>query len=225
MEETHGTKHLPPTAEIEELFAAQQRKAPELARMDAAARRARLRRIVAYLQEHLGEAQAALQADLRRAPIDTTAEMLMVKSEADFIGRHLERWMRPQRVRPSLLSLGTTSQIRYEPKGNVLILGTWNAPFACNLVPAIGAIAAGNAVILKPSELAPHAAAFLGRMISTLFAPEEVAVVEGGAKRAAELLEHPFNHIYFTGSSAVGRIVMRAAARHLASVTLEMGGK
>jgi aldehyde dehydrogenase (NAD+) len=107
----------------------------------------------------------------------------------------------------------------------VLNLATWNAPIAIGLVPLMGAIAAGNACLLKPSELAPHSARLLAEIVAQAFPPEEFAVIEGGPEVASELLKLPFNHIFFIGGHAVGRLVMRAAAEHFASVTLEMGGK
>lgn len=210
---------------ITALFERQQAHAPTQARTTAAARQAHLRQLVAYLQQHLNAAQAALQADMRRAPLDTTAELLLVKNEADFAIRHLPAWLKPQRVKNSLMSRGTTAWVQYEAKGVTLVIAPWNAPYACTLVPLIGALAAGNTAILKPSEFAPASAAFLRTMIAALFPPQEVAVVEGDATTATALLTLPFNHIYFTGNPTVGRLVMAAAARHLTPVTLELGGK
>ncbi len=211
--------------EINLIFARQQAVAPDAALTTADQRRAGLERLVTYLQTHLAAAQAALHADMRRAPLDTTAELLLVKNEADFAARRLAGWMKPQRVRNSLMSRGTMAWLQYEPKGVVLIIAPWNAPYACSLVPLVGALAAGNCAIVKPSEMAPASAAFLSRMLAELFPPEQVAVVEGDAATATALLNLPFNHIYFTGNPAVGRLVMAAAARHLTPVTLELGGK
>lgn len=210
---------------IQALFAAQRARAPHLALLSAAERAARIRRVVTYLQERQTEFVEALQADLRRAPLDTLAELLIAKNEGSFAIQHLAAWLKPHRVKNALMSQGTTSYTLYEPKGVALILSTWNAPFAISLVPLIGALAAGNAAILKPSELAPHSAELLQRMLESLFPPDEVAVVQGDAATAGQLLALPFDHIYFTGSPAVGKLVMAAAAQHLTSVTLELGGK
>jgi aldehyde dehydrogenase (NAD+) len=123
------------------------------------------------------------------------------------------------------MMLGKKAYIQYEPKGVVLNLSTWNAPLAIGLVPAIAAIAAGNTVLLKPSELAPQSAALLSEIVAAAMPDNEFAVAEGGPEVAEQLLTLPFNHIYYTGGQRVGRIVMRAAAEHFAGVTLEMGGK
>jgi len=115
--------------------------------------------------------------------------------------------------------------VQYEPKGVVLNLATWNAPVAIGLVPLMGAIAAGNTMLLKPSELAPKSAQVLADIVASVFPDDEFAVVQGGPEVAGELLKLPFNHIFFIGGHAVGRLVMRAAAEYFASITLEMGGK
>jgi aldehyde dehydrogenase (NAD+) len=128
-------------------------------------------------------------------------------------------------VKGSLMTLGKKSYIKYEPKGMVLNLATWNAPYAIAFVPAMGALAAGNAVILKPSELAPHSAKVIADIVRSVYSPEEFTVLEGGPEVAQELLALPFNHIFYIGGHQVGRLVMKAAAEHFASVTLEMGGK
>jgi aldehyde dehydrogenase (NAD+) len=121
--------------------------------------------------------------------------------------------------------IGTKSWIRYEAKGVCLILAPWNYPFNLSILPLIYAIAAGNTVLMKPSELAPNTANYIQNMISELFQKDEVAVVEGDAALAGKLLSLPFHHIYFTGSPQIGKVVMAAAAQHLSSVTLELGGK
>lgn len=214
-----------PDATIETLFQQQKSHARQLALSTVQERCSKLEKIIAYLQAELPAFQEALYTDLRRAPADTLAELLMVKTDADFAIRHLSEWTKPHRVKNSLMSQGTKAYYLYEPKGVALILSTWNAPFAISLVPLIGALAAGNAVILKPSELAPHSSTLLKKMIETLFSPAEVAVVEGDAGIAQQLLTLPFDHIYFTGSPMIGKQVMAAAAQHLTSITLELGGK
>ena len=120
---------------------------------------------------------------------------------------------------------GTHSEVVYEPKGVVLIIGPWNYPFQLVIAPLIAAIAAGNCVIVKPSELTAHTSKLLVELIGEVFAEDEVAVVEGDAVETQKLLALPFEHFFFTGSTQVGRIVAEAAAKHLASTTLELGGK
>jgi aldehyde dehydrogenase (NAD+) len=121
--------------------------------------------------------------------------------------------------------LGSSSWVRYEPKGVCLIIAPWNFPLQLAIGPLVSAIAAGNTAIVKPSEHTPHTSAVVREIVEAVFEPEEVAVVEGAVETASELLKLPFNHIFFTGAPAIGKIVMRAAADHLASVTLELGGK
>lgn len=214
-----------PPDQIQALFAAQKVRAPQLALLTAAERAARVQRVVTYMQAYQAAFVEALHADLRRAPLDTLAELLIAKNEGSFAVQHLAQWLKPRRVKNSLMSQGTDSYTVYEPKGVALIVSTWNAPFAITLTPLIGALAAGNAVMVKPSELAPHSAELLQRMLESLFVPDEVAVVQGDAMTAGHLLALPFDHIYFTGSPAVGKRVMATAAEHLTSVTLELGGK
>ncbi|MFA9198259.1 MAG: aldehyde dehydrogenase family protein [Aquirufa sp.] len=133
--------------------------------------------------------------------------------------------MKPQSVSTPLMLLGTKGLVQYEAKGLCLIISPWNYPFNLSICPLVHAIAAGNAVILKPSELSPATAAFIQKMISSLFDKSEVAVFEGDASVSTFLLEQKFDHIFFTGSPAIGKVVMAAAAKHLTSVTLELGGK
>jgi len=129
--------------------------------------------------------------------------------------------MRDQAVSTKLAFIGSSSKIKYEPKGNVLIIAPWNFPINLSICPLISAIAAGNTVILKPSEHTVHASALIKRMLNDLFEEAEVAVIEGGIDVSTGLLKLPFNHIFFTGSPEIGKIVMRAAAENLASVTLK----
>ncbi len=139
--------------------------------------------------------------------------------------RNLRKWMKPRRVdTPPILS-GTTSEIQYEAKGVSLIIAPWNYSFTLTIGPLVGAVSAGCPVIIKPSEHTPNASNLLKSILRGVFPETEVAVVQGDASAAEALLEYPFRHIYFTGSPAVGRTVMTKAARHLASVTLELGGK
>ncbi|SHK80320.1 aldehyde dehydrogenase (NAD+) [Rhodothermus profundi] len=189
-------------------------------------RRRQLIRLREAVLDHRETIRTALWADFRKPPLEVDlTEIAPVVTEARYVARHLAQWMRPKRVSSTLTHLGTRAEIRYEPKGVVLILSPWNYPFTLTLAPLITAIAAGNCVIVKPSELAPNSARTIRRILEEVFEPEEVAVFEGDHTVAEALLELPFNHIFFTGSPRVGRLVMEAAARHLASVTLELGGK
>src|SRR5947208_12691264 len=172
------------------------------------------------------EIRAALWEDYRKpAPEVDLSEIYPVTGEAKHAIRHLRRWMRPRRVSAPLALFGSRSRIVYQPKGVVLIISPWNFPINLTLGPLVSAIAAGNCAILKPSEMTPHSSACMKRILADLFDENEVAVIEGDARVAEALLKKKFDHIFFTGSPAVGKIVMKAAAEHLTSVTLELGGK
>jgi len=157
--------------------------------------------------------------------VDIAAELVMVKGEIDYVTKHLAKWVKPQKVKGSLSSFGKKSEIRYQSKGVVLNIAAYNAPTAECFVPAIAAIAAGNAVAIKPSEYAPASAQIIEEIIHGALPRDEADVFQGGVKVSQELLAQPFNHIYYTGGNNVGKIVMKAAADHFASITLEMGGK
>ena len=197
-----------------------------LSTSSAAQRIEKLRRIESYLMQHKEDLCDALYADFKKPASEVViAEMLGVKREINHTIKHLKSWMKPQSVSTPLMLLGTKGLVQYEAKGLCLIISPWNYPFNLSICPLVHAIAAGNAVILKPSELSPATAAFIQKMISSLFDKSEVAVFEGDATVSTFLLEQKFDHIFFTGSPAIGKVVMSAAAKHLTSVTLELGGK
>lgn len=210
----------------EERFAAQREARWRVGSASTAERRRKLRALMEALLARLPEARAALAADFRKCPeeVDLT-EIYPVVSEIRTALRHLDSWMRPRKARTPLAFLGSAASVRAEPKGVVLIISPWNYPLFLTLGPLVSAIAAGNCCIIKPSEFTPHASAFLRSLLEGLFPPEEVAVVEGAAPEARALVDLPFDHVFFTGSPAVGRLVMAAAARRMGSLTLELGGK
>ncbi|MEX2149873.1 MAG: aldehyde dehydrogenase family protein [Steroidobacteraceae bacterium] len=189
----------------------------------------RIERLIRLRDGFIANSQAwydAAYADFRKPAGEVdVAEILPVVIEANDAIRNLKSWMKPTRVRPTLLLAGTSGQIKYEPRGRCLIISPWNYPVNLTFGPLVSAIAAGNTAILKPSELTPHLAAAMAQFVRTVFPEDEVALFEGDASVAQALLELPFDHIFFTGSPAIGRVVMAAAARHLTSVTLELGGK
>ena len=197
-----------------------------LSTSSASDRISKLRKIESYLMQHKEELCDALYADFKKPASEVLiAEMLGVKREINHTIKHLKSWMKPQSVSTPLMLLGTKGLVQYEAKGLCLSISPWNYPFNLSICPLVHAIAAGNAVILKPSELSPATAAFIQKMISSLFDKSEVAVFEGDASVSTFLLEQKFDHIFFTGSPAIGKVVMAAAAKHLTSVTLELGGK
>lgn len=168
----------------------------------------------------------ALFADLKKPFIETDlTEIYPILGEIKFAKSNLREWMSKNRVPTPMALLGTSSWVKYESKGVCLIIAPWNYPMHLALSPLVSAIAAGNTVIIKPSEMTPNTSTVLAELIADLFDENEVALVQGGVDVSTSLLKLPFNHLYFTGSPAVGKIVMKAAAENLASVTLELGGK
>ena len=168
----------------------------------------------------------ALAKDLGKPTIESDlTEIYQVIGEIKHAKANLRLWMKRQKVETPLAMLGASSWVHHEPKGVCLIISPWNFPFNLTFGPLVSAIAAGNTVIIKPSEMTPNCSALMAKMVGELFMEEEVALVEGAIKESQELLKLPFNHIFFTGSPTVGKIIMKAAAEHLTSVTLELGGK
>jgi aldehyde dehydrogenase (NAD+) len=217
----------PATApDLRALFDAQRAHQSVMARTTAAERRQRLRRLRDAVAAHRAELCAAVLADFGRPAAETElTEIHSVLSECDDAIRHVGRWMKPERAGTPLMLFGTSSRLVHEPRGVALIIAPWNYPIGLLLNPLVAAIASGNCAICKPSEKTPHVAALLHRMLTSLCDAREVAVVLGAADVAQSLLELPFDHICFTGSPQIGKLVMAAAAKNLASVTLELGGK
>ncbi len=207
-------------------FDVQRRHTSHMALTTADQRIERIRRIRTWINAHETDIQRVMYDDFRKPSAEVMlGELMALHAEINHTIRHLKGWMKPQRLPTPTALIGTKSHLLHEPKGNVLIIAPWNYPFVLTIRPLVSAIAAGNVAMLKPSELTPHTAGLIKQMISDLFPAEEVVVFEGDADVSKALLELPFNHIFFTGSPAVGRVVMTAAAKHLASVTLELGGK
>src|SRR5438132_10098328 len=212
--------------EVERVYRTQRANCAAVGLTTARQRIEKLRRLRDAVLARRDEVRAALWADYQKpvAEVDLS-EIYPVAAEAKHAIRHLRRWIKPQRVRAPLALMGSRSRIVYEPKGLVLIISPWNFPINLTLGPLISAIAAGNCAMVKPSEMTPNASACMKRVLHDLFDESEVAIIEGDAKVATALLSKKFDHIFFTGSPAVGKIVMRAAAEHLTSVTLDLGGK
>lgn len=192
----------------------------------ARTRRERLRTLEKVIRRRQDDMVAAAHADFGKPAAETLlSEVYTVLHECKAARRGLGEWMKPRRAPGRMLYWGTEAWIRPEPKGVVLIIAPWNYPFQLALNPLIAALAAGNAVALKPSELTPRCSALLEEMLKEVFPPDLVTVIQGGAEASQELLKLPFDHVFFTGSPRVGRLVMEAAAKNLAPVTLELGGK
>ena len=168
----------------------------------------------------------ALNADLGKPSFESyTSEILMVQKELDLFIKNLKRWAAPKRVSGSLINFPSQDYILSEPYGTILMISPWNYPFQLAMIPLVGAIAAGNTVVLKPSESAPHTSKVLIDLLEQVFTEEWVKIIEGDAKVAKDLLTLQWDYIFFTGSTTVGKIVAQAAAVHLTPITLELGGK
>ena len=195
---------------------------------DVKTRLEKIKKIERFLldENNQNELAKALYSDLRKSKEETIGyEIVPVVVAISAIYKQLNAWMHDHRVGAPLGMAGLSSYIKYEPKGHVLIIAPWNYPFQLAISPLIHAIAAGNVIILKPSEISANTSAFIKKMLNSLFDEKEIAVVEGSVDVSTELLNKPFNHIFFTGSPAVWKIVMKAASQNLTSVTLELGGK
>ncbi|QWU16583.1 aldehyde dehydrogenase (NAD+) [Paenibacillus sophorae] len=185
-----------------------------------------LRRLKAGIQKHERQLINALKADLNKSEFEAySTEIGIVLEEISFTLRHLRAWAKPRKVKTPITHFGTRGYIYSEPYGSALILAPWNYPFQLAAAPLIGAIAAGNCAVLKPSELTPRTSETIGEIIRTSFQEDYISVVQGGIETSEALLAEKFDYIFFTGSVPVGKIVMIAAAKHLTPVTLELGGK
>lgn len=193
---------------------------------DIKTRLERLERLEAAILGSVDALHEACAADFRKPATEIElSEIGPVIGELRFVRKNLKKWMKPRRVRPTLTMLGNRGEIHYEPKGVVLIISPWNYSFNLSLGPLVSALAAGNSAMLKPSEFTPNMSEYLSALLGSVFDESEVSVVEGGIEASRILLDLPFDHIFFTGSPQVGRIVSQAASKNLTSVTLELGGK
>jgi aldehyde dehydrogenase (NAD+) len=209
------------------IFASQKANQFELANAPIKNRKAKLRALLNALENtYRQELRDAMMADFKKPKADVDlSEIFPVTSEIKHAISHIGKWTAKQAADTPMAFLGSTSYIKYEPKGVCLIIAPWNFPINLLLSPLVSAIAGGNTAILKPSEFTPHTSAVIAKLIKSIFNENEVALIEGGIETSTALLELPFNHIFFTGAPAIGKIVMAAAAKNLASVTLELGGK
>ena len=192
----------------------------------ASFRREQLEALVALVTDNLEDVHEALRADLGKPKFEAYAsETGFVLSEARFALKYLHVWMERLRVPTPLVLFPATSYVHSEPVGVVLVMGPWNYPFQLMMAPLAGALAAGNCAFLKPSEWAGETSRLVSRLVRKYFPPELVSTATGGVETGSALLEERFDHIFFTGSETVGKIVAAAAAKHLTPVTLELGGK
>jgi aldehyde dehydrogenase (NAD+) len=211
---------------INQVFKAQQAYKYVLRKNKAADRIAKLRDLKSAIKQHEAKLYMALQADLRKSNFESAVtELLFIYGEIDYAIKNLSGWMTPKSVGKTLSNPLAKNRIYYEPKGICLIIAPWNYPFQLIMSPLVSAIAAGNCAIVKPSELSPATSKVVYQIINAAFDEQEIACFEGNAEVSTALLKLPFDHIFFTGSTEIGKIVMEAAAKNLTSVTLELGGK
>ena len=193
---------------------------------DIAFRIGQLKKLREVLKQHEAALYKAIYADFKKSEFETyTTELLLIYNDIDEAIQKLHNWSKTKRVKTNLFNFPGKSFIIPEPLGLSLIIGAWNYPYQLSLVPAIAAIAAGNTVVLKPSEVSVNTSRSMCRLINENFAPEFFYVVEGGITETTNLLQQKFDKIFFTGSSSVGKIVYQAAAKHLTPITLELSGK
>ena len=213
-------------AEIQRIFELQRGTAIRLRTSTARERIAKIKRLRDTVVAYSEAFYEAAEKDFKKPPAEVDiSELMPVIAEANDAIRHVKKWMKPKGVWPTRLMMGTKAWIKYEPKGRTLIISPWNYPVNLTFGPLVSAIAAGNTAILKPSEMTPNLSALMVKITREIFSEDEVAIFEGDAAVSTSLLALPFDHIFFTGSPAIGKVVMGAAAKHLTSVTLELGGK
>ncbi|HZV71865.1 MAG TPA: aldehyde dehydrogenase [Saprospiraceae bacterium] len=187
---------------------------------------AQLKKLKSILKAHEQELYNAIYADFKKSEFDTYAtELGFVYGEIDTAIKKLPTWSKKTRTVTNVINLPGHSYVLQEPLGKCLIIGAWNYPYMLSLIPLVSAIAAGNTVILKPSEIPSATSAIMRKLINDNFDPQHLVVIEGGAPETADLLSHKFDLIFFTGSTSVGKVVYQAAAKHLTPVILELGGK
>lgn len=212
--------------EINRVFNSQKENKQKLKQHSAKERIQRLKKLLNCMIKYEDEIARAIYMDFKKPEEEVLlTEIYPVKMEINAAIKNLHKWMKAKKVRNHISQFGSKSSIRYEPMGVSLIISPWNFPFNLTFDPLVSAIAAGNAVIIKPSEFSPNTTAFMKMMLSEIFCENEVYVFEGDYTVSKLLLEKPFDNIFFTGSPGVGKIVMEAASKNLARVTLELGGK
>ena len=212
--------------EVTRLFALQRSHRWTYARTSAAERRERLDRLEQSIQRHRAALCEAMQADFRKSEVEVElTELAPTLMEIRHLRSQLARWMKPRPVSTPVGLFGMSAHLQPEPRGQVLVLAPWNYPINLLLIPVATALAAGNVVIARPSEKVPRTAEVLAKVVTDALDEREATVVVGDVPLADALLDQPFDHVFFTGSTRAGKKVMEKAAAHLASVTLELGGK
>lgn len=211
---------------IQRIYQHQQNHISAAARVSVEERLTKLKLLRKVIVRHRKALQEAMYADYKKPASEVDiAEMLVLLNEIGLVIRRLKSWASKHRVGTPWFLFGANSYIQYEPKGHALVIAPWNFPIHLTLMPLIHSYAAGNVTLIKPSEYTPHTIVVVRKIVESVFDEKEAAIVEGDVPVSQYLLSLKFNHIFFTGSPNVGKLVMQAAAPHLTSVTLELGGK
>ena len=213
-------------SEIDKIYQSQLKNKSAIKHSTAYKRIGWIKKLLDTINREEKAIEQALYQDFHKSGIETAiTEILVVQLELKHIAKKLRGWMKDKKVRRSLVMPNVSAYLHYEPKGNALIITPWNYPFQLPLVHLAACIAAGNTAILKLSEFSPNSNQVLKKIIAEVFPTDHIAVIEGAVEETTHLLNLKFNHIHFTGSSKVGKIVMEAASKHLTDITLELGGK
>ncbi len=215
----------PEISEINRIFEAQTAHKWVQKKTTAVQRLERIEGLKDALRRYDADIKVALAEDLNKSEDEATAELGTIYAELEMTGGNLSSWMEPKQVETSERFKNARAVVTFEARGIVLLFGPWNFPFGLVFLPLVQIVSAGNCAIVKPNEMSPATSAISAEIIREVFDEREVAVLEGDVDLANQLLELPVDHIFFTGSPAVGKLIMSAAAKHLASVTLELGGK
>jgi len=216
----------PITLQLDDIYSKQKRYKEQSKQLRSEGRISLLKKLHAHIQDRQEEIKTAIYQDFGKSPIETDiTEIFAASFEIKEIIKNLKKWMKDKPVGKSLLFATVKAYLHYEPKGNSLIITPWNYPFQLPITHLASSIAAGNTAILKLSEFTPHINQVIKQLIADTFSPEHVFVVEGEAEITTHLLNRKFDHIHFTGSPTVGKIIMAAAAKNLTDITLELGGK
>lgn len=224
LKETHAPET--PPASVEQVLAAQKAFFKTGQTKDIAWRKEQLKKLKAAIEKHEAKLSEAMAADLGKGPFEAfTHEIGLTLIELKHAIQHIKSWARPKRKQLSMNSFPSSGKIYYEPYGRALVISPWNYPFMLAMAPVVGALAAGNTVILKPSEITVHTSAAMKALIAETFDEQYCTVLEGGVATNQALLQHKLDYIFYTGGTRVGQIIYEAAAKHLTPVTLELGGK
>ena len=213
-------------AMLEQIYLHQKQYSLKLRTESYETRLEQLKSLQKLVEENQDAICKALYEDFKKPQFEALfTEIYPLIHEIKCAQKELKKWMKPTKVATPMMMMGTSSEIHYEPKGVCFIISPWNYPFFLTIAPLISVVASGNCAVVKPSEFSRHSSAVMAHLFQKYFRPEHIHFVQGGPETTTDLLQFPFDHIFYTGSTRVGRLIMEAAAKHLTPVTLELGGK